>query len=100
MTYRLADPYTQRVIAEFSSASYRTPRGAYHAATVQAHRHASGGSPVLLSGEGDPVLYLPSGTAPAPALASYEVRAVGPRTRRRRSEGQLELPLEGEPARC
>jgi len=99
MTYRLADPVTHRTIAEFPAASYRNSRGAYHAAAVQAHRHASGGSPVLLVGQGDPVLYLPTGVEALPALSSYEVREVVPRqVRHRRSPpGQLQLPFEEEP---
>lgn len=96
MTYRLADPFTHRVIAEFRAASFRTPRGAYHAATVQACRHASGGSPVLLEGPQEPILYMPDGVEPGPALARYTLRSVPhhrPR-RKRRAPEQLALPLD------
>ena len=69
MTYRLIDCRTDRLLAEFPVAAFRTPGGALHAANIQARRHASSGSAVLLTGGQEPVLYLPPGQSPESALA-------------------------------
>ena len=102
MTYRLIHHPSRRLIAEFPENLFSNGWGALHSAQRQARRHADGGTPVILTGGEEPILYLPP-DYPESALgdtapAVCEVRHYDAPGRRRRrpasSAAQETLPIE------
>src|SRR5947207_2975302 len=99
ISYQLIDCRTQRVLAEFPVSVFRTASGARHAASIQALRHAAGGTPVILTGVGRPVLYLPPDHEEVPAgtpVPDCRVRRAGSRRHADQTREQLVLPLDSE----
>jgi len=102
MIYRLINYQTNRLIAEFPENLFSNGWGALHSAQRQARRHADGGTPVLLMGCDEPILYLPPGAtreslsdaAPMPCEVRHFDDPGRGKARRRRPPEQLSLPLE------